>query len=84
MRYVNGPLSTADFVEETKDPYYYVARYSIDEKFKKWFDENYPQYSSIEQAANFVDDGKPQKVYGFCDTGTKLIDGVCTVIKTAP
>ena len=76
------PQTPADFVDETKDPYYYVARYNIDQKFKKWFDENYSEYSSIEQAVNFVDSGKPQKVYGFCGTGTKLIDGVCTVIKT--
>ncbi len=80
---MDEPQPIADFVDETMDPYYYVARYNIDQKYKKWFDENYPQYSSIEQAVDFVDTGKPQKVYGFCGTGTKLIDGVCTVIKTA-
>ena len=76
------PQIPADFVDEAIDPYYYVARYNIDQKFKKWFDDNYSQYSSIDQAVDFHDSGKPQKVYGFCGTGTKLIDGVCTVIKT--
>lgn len=77
-----SPQAPADFVDETMDPYYYVARYNIDQKFKQWFDENYPQYSSIGQAVDFHDSGEPQKVYGFCGTGTKLIDGVCTVVKT--
>ena len=76
------PETPADFVDDTMDPYYYVARYNIDQKFQKWFDDNYPEYSSIEQAVDFHDSGKPQKVYGFCGTGTKLIDGVCTVVKT--
>ncbi|WP_428324412.1 fibronectin type III domain-containing protein [Nitrosopumilus sp.] len=76
------PQVPADFVDETMDPYYYVARYNIDPKYKQWFDEKYVQYSSIEQAVDFHDSGKPQKVYGFCGTGTTLIDGVCTVIKT--
>ena len=76
------PQVPADFVDETMDPYYYVARYNIDQKFKQWFDENYVQYSSIAQAVDFEDSGEPQKVYGFCGAGTKLIDGVCTVIKT--
>ena len=75
------PETPADFVEGDVDPYYYVARYNIDHNFKKWFDDNYPQYSSIEQAVEFVDTGVQQKVYGFCGTGTELIDGVCTVVK---
>ncbi|AFS81213.1 fibronectin type III domain-containing protein [Candidatus Nitrosopumilus koreensis AR1] len=75
------PQIPADFVDEAKDPYYYVARYNIDSDYKKWFDENYPEYSSIKQAVDY-DDSKPsQKEYGFCGSGTKLIDGVCTVIK---
>ncbi|ABX12943.1 Fibronectin type III domain protein [Nitrosopumilus maritimus SCM1] len=76
------PQIPADFVDESMDPYYYVARYNIDQKFQKWFDDNYSQYSSIGQAVDFHDSGEPQKVYGFCGTGTKLIDGVCTVIRT--
>lgn len=50
--------------------------------FKWSIDDTYPQYSSIEQAVDFHDSEKPQKVYGFCGPGTKLIDGVCTVVKT--
>lgn len=77
------PQIPADFVDVTKDPYYYVARYNIDLNYKKWFDDNYPQYTSIKQAVEFDDSKKPQKEYGFCGAGTKLIDGVCTVMKVA-
>ena len=40
----------ASFVDKTKDPQYYVDRYNNEPKYKEWFDENYPQYDSIEQA----------------------------------
>jgi len=40
----------ASFVDKTKDPKSYVDRYNNEPKYKEWFDENYPQYDSIEQA----------------------------------
>ena len=40
----------ADFVDETKDPQYYIDRYNNESSYKKWFHDNYPQYDSIEQA----------------------------------
>ena len=43
-------LGIASFVDKTKDPQYYVDRYNNEPSYKKWFDENYPQYDSIEQA----------------------------------
>ncbi len=38
------------FVDETKDPQSYVDRYNNEAGYKKWFDDNYPEYSSIYQA----------------------------------
>ncbi|MDH3656852.1 MAG: Ig domain-containing protein [Nitrosopumilus sp.] len=43
-------LGLASFVDETKDPQSYVDRYNTEESYKKWFDDNYPEYSSIYQA----------------------------------
>ena len=43
-------LGIASFVDKTKDPQHYVDRYNNELSYKKWFDENYPQYDSIEQA----------------------------------
>ena len=40
----------APFVDETKDPQSYVDRYNDETSYKKWFDDNYPEYSSIYQA----------------------------------
>ena len=40
----------APFVDQSKDPQYYIDRYNNEPKYKKWFDETYPQYSSIYQA----------------------------------
>lgn len=48
----------AKFVDLTQDPQNYVDRYYNEPKYKKWFDENYPQYTSIYQA---VGSDEPQK-----------------------
>ncbi|AFS80116.1 Ig family protein [Candidatus Nitrosopumilus koreensis AR1] len=40
----------APFVDESKDPQSYVDRYNNEASYKKWFDDNYPEYSSIYQA----------------------------------
>jgi hypothetical protein len=40
----------ASFVDQTKDPQHYIDRYNNEPTYKKWFDENYSQYSSIYQA----------------------------------
>ena len=66
----------ASFVDETKDLQSYVDRYNNEESYKKWFDDNYPQYSSIYEAV-----GLEEPEFGICGEGTKLIDGVCTVIQ---
>ena len=66
----------ASFVESTKDPQSYVDRYNNESTYKEWFDENYSQYSSIYEAVGLE---KPE--IGICGDGTKLIDGVCTIIQ---
>jgi hypothetical protein len=66
----------ASFVDETKDPQSYVDRYNNEESYQEWFDDNYPQYSSIYEAV-----GLEEPEFGICGEGTKLIDGVCTVIQ---
>lgn len=40
----------APFVDKNKDPQYYVDKYNNEPKYKEWFDQNYPEYNSIEQA----------------------------------
>ena len=43
-------LGLASFVDETKDPQSYVDRYNNEPTYKEWFDDNFPEYSSIYQA----------------------------------
>jgi len=65
-------LGIASFVDPTKDPQSYVDRYNNELTYKKWFDENYPEYSSIYEAvglkepkglASFVDPIKDPQSY---------------------
>ena len=44
----------ASFVDPTKDPQSYIDRYNNEDSYKEWFDENYPQYDSIEQAVGLA------------------------------
>ena len=59
----------ASFVDENKDPWSYVDRYTNELKYKEWFDENYSEYSSIYEAVglktplDFVDANKGAKYY---------------------
>ena len=66
----------ASFVDQTKDPQHYIDRYNNEPTYKEWFDENYPQYSSIYEAV-----GLEEPEFGICGEGTKLNDGVCTIIQ---
>ena len=66
-------LGLAAFVDEAKDPQSYVDRYENEASYKKWFDDNYSEYSSIYQAvgleepleipAAFVDEAKDPQSY---------------------
>ena len=66
----------ASFVDSTKDPQSYVDRYNNEPTYKEWFDENYSQYFSIYEAV-----GLEEPEFGICGEGTKLIDGICTIIQ---
>jgi len=53
-----------------------VDRYNNEESYKKWFDDNYSQYSSIYEAV-----GLEEPEFGICGPGTLLNpDGVCQVV----
>ncbi|MCV0401062.1 MAG: fibronectin type III domain-containing protein [Nitrosopumilus sp.] len=71
----------APFVDETKDPQIYVDRYNNEATYKKWFDENFAEYDSIYQAVGLEEPKVKEKKFGICGPGTKLIDGVCTIVK---
>ena len=76
-------LEVASFVDETKDAQTYVDRYNNEASYKEWFDANYSEYDSIYQAVGLEEPTVvvEEKKFGFCGTGTKLIDEVCTIIE---
>jgi len=73
---------TASFVDVTKDPQSYVDRYNNEPKYKEWFDESYPQYSSIYQAVGIEEPIVIEPEFGECGTGTKLVEGKCEIIES--
>jgi len=84
-------LGVASFVDELKDPQSYVDRYNSEAIYKEWFDDNYSEYESIYQAVGLEElkEEAPktevpkvkEKKFGICGPGTKLIDGVCTIVE---
>ena len=74
-------LIPASFVDETKDPQSYVDRYNNEATYKEWFDDNFTEYDSIYQAVGLVEPKVEEKKFGICGPGTKLIDGVCTIVE---
>ncbi|MGY5146668.1 MAG: fibronectin type III domain-containing protein [Candidatus Nitrosopumilus sp. bin_7KS] len=71
----------ASFVDETKDPQSYVDRYNNEATYKEWFDENFAEYDSIYQAVGLEEPIVKEKKFGMCGPGTKLIDGICTIVE---
>jgi hypothetical protein len=57
-------LGIASFVDESKDPQSYVDRYNSEASYKKWFDDNYPKYSSIYEAVGLEE---PKVLAAFVD-----------------
>ena len=67
-----GELGIASFVDQSKDPQSYVDRYNNEPSYKTWFDDNFSEYDSIQQAvglnqdksiAAFVDPNKDPQSY---------------------
>ncbi len=88
----------ASFVDTSKDPQHYIDRYNNEPSYKEWFDDNYPQYSSIydavglwELTTEYVEEPTTQYVEEpvdelkiTCGTGTiENKDGVCVAQPTA-
>ncbi len=57
-------LGIASFVDESKDPQYYIDRYNNEASYKKWFDDNYSEYSSIYEAVGL---DEPKVLAAFVD-----------------
>jgi hypothetical protein len=73
-------LIPASFVDKAKDPQSYVDRYNNEATYKEWFDDNFAEYDSIYQAVGLEEPKVEEKKFGICGPGTKLIDGVCTIV----
>jgi hypothetical protein len=74
-------LGIASFVDESADPQSYVDRYNNEATYKEWFDENFAEYDSIYHAVGLEEPEVEEKQFGICGPGTKLIDGVCTIVE---
>ena len=70
----------APFVDPNQEPQYYVDRYNNEPSYKEWFDSNFPEYDSIYEAVGLDEPVVVPPKIGVCGEGTKLIDGICTVV----
>jgi hypothetical protein len=73
-------LGIASFVDETKDPQYYVDRYTNEATYKKWFDDNFSEYDSIYQAVGIEEEEIEEEEFGECGEGTDLVNGMCVIV----
>ncbi|MEX1151538.1 MAG: fibronectin type III domain-containing protein [Nitrosopumilaceae archaeon] len=73
------------FVDPKKDPQSYIDRYNNEAAYKKWFDENFPDYTIFEavgveepDVAEEPDEiEEPKVMVGVCGPGTILVNGYC-------
>jgi titin len=72
------------FVDPKKDPQYYIDRYNNEPAYKKWFDENFPDYTIFEAVG--VEEPEeieePEAQIGVCGPGTVLVNGYCEAEKS--
>jgi len=71
----------APFVDQSKDPQSYVDRYNNEPSYKKWFDDNYPEYDSIYQAVGLEPREPKPKPEATCGSGTELVNGICQMVR---
>ena len=67
-----------DFVDETKDPQFYIDRYNSEPAYKDWFDKNFPDYT-IEEAVGL---GMVDEMSKQCGPGTVFKNGMCVLEKS--
>ena len=67
-----------DFVDETKDPQFYIDRYNSEPAYKDWFDKNFPDYT-IEEAVGL---GMEDEMSKQCGPGTVFKNGMCVLEKS--
>jgi len=48
IRFGSKGKKIEDFVDPNKDPHSYLKRYILEEKYKDWFDRNYPDQTIYE------------------------------------
>ena len=77
---LKAPKVLAPFVDPNLDPQYYVDRYNKETTYKEWFDKTYPDMTIFE-AVGLEEPKIEEKKFGICGPGTKLIDGVCTIVE---
>jgi len=65
------------FVDTTRDPQYYIDRYTNEPTYKEWFDETFPDYTIYEAVG--VEETEIQ--IGTCGPGTILVNGYCEAEK---
>jgi hypothetical protein len=65
------------FVDTTRDPQYYIDRYTNELTYKEWFDETFPDYTIYEAVG--VEETEVQ--IGTCGPGTILVNGYCVAEK---
>jgi len=73
------PKQLAPFVDPNLEPQYYVDRYNNEITYKDWFDKTYPEMT-IYEAVGLEEPEFIEPEFGECGEGTKLVNGICTVI----
>jgi len=78
------PKELAPFVDPDLNPQYYIDRYNNEATYKEWFDKIYSEITIYEAVG--LEEPVIKKVtevaeFGECGEGTKLTDGVCTIIE---
>jgi len=72
------PKPILDFVDQSKDPQYYIDRYYNEAVYKEWFDANHPDYTIEEAVGLDMEEDLSDK----CGPGTVFKNGACVLEKT--
>jgi len=78
------PKELAPFVDPDLNPQHYIDRYNNEATYKEWFDKIYPEisiYEAVGLEEPAIEEITERAEFGECGEGTKLTDGVCTIIE---